>query len=379
LRANPAAFVIGAVVFAGVPFELPAPTGALPIGTTSWQVTEGPRRIGVHAWYPAASAGREAAPYLRDGVAGVRGFAAAIEGPSSLFDDVATVRTHATVDPPLAPQPALLPLLLFSHGYTAEPSAYTALLEDLASHGYAVLSIVHPYERGEAVRVIAEWTSEDATMAAITGTADEAEQMRLMRGYLSAVPLSTAVVSQWVDDTRLVLGRLPRLSPNTAAGRVAARIDASRIGVLGHSMGGVVAAQFCLEDRQCRAGLNLDGSPQYGSVVDGELRRPFMMVYSSRLERAGANDIIYRRAASPYYRVQVNGTLHLDFTDMVFWPPLRDRKVFGAIAPVRATEITRAIVREYFDQELRGQPSALLAGDQRVPELTVAKFHRDPL
>jgi predicted dienelactone hydrolase len=379
LRANPAAFVIGAVVFAGVPFELPAPTGALPIGTTSWQVTEGQRQIGVHAWYPAASAGREAAPYLRDGVAGVRGFAAALGGPSGLFDDLATVRTHATVDPPLAPQPALLPLLLFSHGYTAEPSAYTALLEDLASHGYAVLSIVHPYGRDETGRVMAEWVSEDATMAAITGTADEVEQMRLMRGYLSAIPLSTAVVSHWVDDTRLVLGRLPRLSPNTAAGRFAARIDPSRIGVFGHSMGGVVAAQFCLDDRQCRAGLNLDGIPQYGSVVDGELRRPFMMVYSSRPGRAGASDVVYRRAASPYYRVQVNGTLHLDFSDMAFWAPLRDRNILGAIGAARAAEITRAIVREYFDQELRGQPSALLAGDRRVPELTVAKFRRDPL
>jgi hypothetical protein len=38
-----------------------------------------------------------------------------------------------------------------------------------------------------------------------------------------------------------------------------------------------------------------------------------------------------------------------------------------------------AFVRESFDQEVRGQPSALLAGDRRVPELTVAKFRRDPL
>jgi hypothetical protein len=46
---------------------------------------------------------------------------------------------------------------------------------------------------------------------------------------------------------------------------------------------------------------------------------------------------------------------------------------------VRATEITRALVREYFDQELSGQPSALLAGETRVPEVTVAKFRRAPL
>ena len=55
------------------------------------------------------------------------------------------MKTWSLVDaPPRTGAP--LPVLLFSHGYTAHPSAYTALLEDLASHGYVVLSVVHPYE-----------------------------------------------------------------------------------------------------------------------------------------------------------------------------------------------------------------------------------------
>ena len=73
--------------------------------------------------------------------------------------------------------------------------------------------------------------------------------------------------------------------------RFASRVDMARIGILGHSMGGVTSAQFCLEDRRCRAGLNLDGIPQYGTVVDGDLGRPFLMVYSSRVGRAGASDV----------------------------------------------------------------------------------------
>jgi predicted dienelactone hydrolase len=62
-------------------------------------------------------------------------------------------------------------------------------------------------------------------------------------------------------------------------------------------MGGVTAGQFCLEDRRCRAGLNLDGIPQYGTMIDKPLQRPFLMVHSGRPGRRGASDAIYERAA----------------------------------------------------------------------------------
>jgi predicted dienelactone hydrolase len=140
-------------------------------------------------------------------------------------------------------------------------------------------------------------------------------------------------------------------------------------------MGGVTAGQFCLEDRRCRAGLNLDGIPQYGTMIDGALQRPFLMVYSARPGRAGASDVVYQRAARPYYRVDVRDTRHLDFSDMVFWGgPLRERPVLGTMAPTRATEITSAIVRECFDQELLGRRSRLLAGAPLFPEVAVRTF-----
>ena len=37
-------------------------------------------------------------------------------------------------------------MILFQHGYTGLPSSHTALIEDLASHGWAVLNLIHPYE-----------------------------------------------------------------------------------------------------------------------------------------------------------------------------------------------------------------------------------------
>ena len=389
--------------------ELPTPTGRYAVATTSWTLTDAsraetfaagePRQVEVIAWYPAVPGSGARAPYLREGLAEVRAFAK-LFGSESAFDGLEAVRTHAELDGSPVTEPRTLPFLVFSHGYTGVPSSYTALLESLASEGYVVLSVVHPYEATAATLadgrvvsmngpdgafrrgvqdVFAEWAAEDATMAAVTQATNEAEQIRLLRGYLTGMPRTVAALRRWVDDTRLAIDRLPSLPRSTVAGRLASRLDRHRMGVFGHSMGGVTAAQFCVEDARCRAGLNLDGIPQYGTMIDAAMRRPFAMVYSARPGRAGASDPIYRRAAHPYTRLDVRDTRHLDFSDMVFWGgPLRERPVLGSIAPARAAEITAAIVREYFDQELRGRRSPLLAGTAVLPEVSVNAAARIP-
>ena len=389
-------------------FELPAPTGQYAIGTTAWRLVDdsraetfaapGERRnVEVLAWYPGRAAGRTRAPYLREGLPEVRTFATMFGFAESTFDALADVRTHAEVDAPIAGS-GKLPVLVFSHGYTGSASASTALLEDLASHGYVVLSIVHPYEATAAtlangrvvsllgndgkpvagVRdVFAEWGPEDETMAAVTRATGDDEQRQLTRQYLGTLRNTTTALRRWVDDTKLVIDRLSTLPAASRPGQLAARADLARLGVLGHSMGGVTAGQFCVEDRRCRAGLNLDGIPQYGTMIDATLASPFLMVYSARPGRLGASDAIYARAAKTYYRVDVAETRHLDFCDMTFWGgPLRERPVLGAIAPGRVTEITRTVVRQYFDQELLGRRSPLLAGSQKLPEVAVRKLPR---
>jgi hypothetical protein len=102
------------------------------------------------------------------------------------------------------------------------------------------------------------------------------------------------------------------------------------------------------------------------------MAHPSLMVYSERPGCAGASDPIYRRSAHPYYRVDMKGTRHLEFSDMVFWGgPLRERRVLGTLAAARAAELTALIVRQYFDQELLGRRSALLSRVAVPPELTV--------
>ena len=381
--------------------ELPAPTGPHQVGTTVWRVTDAARpetfaaagvqrQVEVLAWYPAAAGHGKPAPYLQEGLAELP------PGLRAALGSLATVRTHAILDAPPVASPKKLPVLVFSHGFGGIPSSYTALLEDLASHGYAVLSIVHPYEAtaatladGQVVSmfddagkprqtfkdVLAEWDQEDATMAAVTREAKEEDQLRLLREYVTGLHATRATIDRWVADTKLVLDQLSALPKSGAAGRLAAKLDLGRLGAFGHSMGGVVSGEFCLDDRRCRAGLNLDGIPQSGTMIDRRLSPPFLMVYSARPGRLGASDAIYRRAASRYYRCDVRDTLHLDFSDMALWGgPLRKSGALGTLPPARAVEITRSIVRQYFDQELLGRRSALLSGTAALPEVAVRTF-----
>lgn len=383
--------------------ELPRPTGPFTVGTTTFRLVDAaridrladppePRQVVVHAWYPAVNgASGRPAPYLRDGPMEARAFASQMRQPVSAFDYLAETRTHGVMDaPPRTGDP--LPVLLFSLGYTAIGSSYTALLEDLASHGYAVFSVIHPYEsmattlddgrvvtmldgqqqlRKSIRSVFDEWAKEGDTMTSVTRARDEAEALSIIRGYLGTVPITTAVVTRWVDDTVLVLDRLPTLASGPAA-RLAARLDLARVGAFGHSMGGVTAADFCARDRRCRAGLNLDGIPQYGSLVDRQSSRPFLMVYSGREGRLGASDVVYRRATRPYLRVDVADTLHLDFSDMVLWGgPLAGRPIFGKLPGPRAVAVTRQIVREFFDQEINSRRSPLLSGRTTIEGVRV--------
>lgn len=262
-----------AVVTAPAPFDLPPPTGQFAVGTTSWHVSDPSRsetfaeppvarEVEVLAWYPASPSGRAAAaPYLRAGLPEVQAFASVIRAPSNAYDTLAAVQTHARLDAP-PDGSTKRPVLVFSHGYGSLATASTSLLEDLASRGFIVLSIVHPYESAAAtlesgrvvtflneagklrqgyLDVLNEWAHEDEIMASVTQAAAEDDQRRLLRGYISAIPKTTEALRRWVDDTRLVLNRWPALPTSSIGRQLAERADADRLGVFGHSMGGVTA------------------------------------------------------------------------------------------------------------------------------------------
>ena len=383
--------------------QLPAPTGPHPVGTATFPLTDArrgsnpngsdsPRIIMVHAWYPATAASGAPAPYLRDqpAMAELRKLNPGLAG-RLLVEGVAT---HATVDAPVASITGGLPVLMFSHGYLALPSDYTALMEDLASHGYAIFSITHPYETAATSigggkfafsfgarglndvtgTVIGEWDDEDSVSAAVTGATDPAVAESTLREFLGRIPKSVEAVDRWAEDMRVTVDRVTALGAKGSADRFAGKLDLAKVGAFGHSMGGITSAAYCARDSRCRAAINLDGSPQYGDLIDRPGKSPFLMVYATRPGRVGVSDLIYGRSDSAW-RAVIEGTLHVNFGDFQYRQGAqRFNGSLGAISAERSTTIVHRLVREWFDKWLGGKRSPLFEGEQLFPEVTVARI-----
>jgi predicted dienelactone hydrolase len=381
-------------------FALPSPSGPYAVGITSFEWVDesrpeiftpepgGRRDLLVEVWYPAEpAAGAEPmamwpeARTLGPQIAKVFGL------PGFLFDQLALVRSHTYPEAPPAAAESKFPVLVFSHAYSPGFAAQNIVqMEELAGRGYVIFSIAHPCEASAVIypdgRVVG--TSPERYRAVIReGTVpaipilkefmaagDPAEKERLFRAYLAANPAARESVRVWTEDTRFVMDQIERLERGGIASPLSGRLDLERMGVFGHSMGGVVAGEVCMLDRRCKAGVNMDGV-QLGGLIDGQLDQPFMMMYSA--VNAGQNDLIFDRFHNAYYRVVVAGTVHTDYCDFPLISPLfRLAGAAGSLDPHRMETILNRYLTAFFDAHLRGIDSPILRGpDPEFPEADV--------
>ncbi|MFI5617294.1 alpha/beta hydrolase family protein [Streptomyces sp. NPDC051567] len=347
---------------------LPRPTGRHPVGTRSFPLTDasrtdpfaphpGPRELMVQLWYPLGPDpyGTRTAPYT-DAETG-----AAVESASGFAPGVlATVRAHARRGGP--PAAGTRTAVLLSHGRGSSRVLTSGLAEELASHGHLVAAVDHTYD-ASAVRF---------------------PDGRLLLGALPPAPddwdaqdrLETAVRAA---DLRTLADALTRRH------RPAAGVAVTRIGLLGHSMGGAAAAEAIRLDRRFAAGLDLDGGLFGTTAADTGLDRPFLLLTSSpdhdTWARWRANHRHWGR------HLHLTGGGHLSATDVPalagaarlreLWPEALLREHLGTLAPDRAATVTRAVTTAFFDRFLLGRERPLLDGPSpRYPEIEFRWTHR---
>jgi len=265
--------------------SLPAPTGDAPVGVRSdWVIdpaeidptTLRPRALPIRIWYPARhGAAGVHAPYISPAIE------AAIEGSLGLPEGLFAIDTHAIAD--ARPRATIRGVVLVTPGWGLPAATLTGVVVDLASHGYAVVTVDHPHDA-----LVLE--APDGTL--LFNTRD-----------------ATASFDAQVPDMRLVLDDLARLVPEAH--------PSTPIGILGFSIGGAASAETMLQDDRFTAGINLDGSSR-GDVVTAGLDRPFGMMLDREhdLETVvGTKEFLSNlRGPHPVERLDV---LHLGFTDFV--------------------------------------------------------------
>jgi dienelactone hydrolase len=334
------------VGFVRVPLvRTPPPSGRWPIGTVTLDVPVAGApggRVSVQAWYPApAGAGGGRAPYLYHARRALR--VAVLS---------AVVTTDAVPDAPVAA--SRFPTIVLVPGWGGRRENNTAQAQDLASNGYIVVAFSDPYPEPPL-----DFTSEGARARTI----DWADR-KLKREARDVTELLDA------------LGALDRSS----SGRFSGRLDTGRIGILGFSFGGAVAAELARSDARVRAAVNLDGW-LFGDALHAGVPRPFMTVsaplvstsapperYASEaariegsFDRANELDQLAGLRRNGGFLVTIAGTGHYDFTDAAWLPSLRHTGV-GPIEGRRATLIVATYVRQFFDRYLKDRRAPLFDG-----------------
>ena len=290
---------------------LPAPTGPNAIGrlTCAWtDVSRLETMVGkpglrrellVHIFYPAGRkpAGPLAAYFPNIAVQEAyenehfgRDFFKNEFGPS--YRALFTARTHAVEGADPVPGRARFPVVIFSHGGGIPVLFYTALLEDLASHGWVVAAVEHTYD-GDVV-VYPDGHIVDQTQW-------DQDQRR--------TPEERARFHRWryetgAADDSFVLDQLEKLDSGRIPSPLAGRIDTRLAAAAGHSFGGMVSLTACERGARFRAGVNLDGGLDSGTSY-GTIGQPVMAMFGGGVppKRPGesAAHFARRRASDDKY------------------------------------------------------------------------------
>ena len=308
--------------------QLPTPTGSYRVGRTTcvWAddsrlnpyapVSGTKQELAVWIWYPAAPTPSTKTsdylpPYWSRALVQHEGYVLS----KLLSRDLTRAETHSWSDADVSPQQGMYPVVILRAGGGALSSDYTSLAEDLASHGYVVVSFDAPYRT-----VITAFP--DGRVATRT-TGGDFENMP----YSAAEHLATQVMNVWVADVKFVLDRLQQLNADDPTGRFRGKLDMQKVGIVGHSLGGATAAEFCHDDARCKAGIDIDGMP-FGSVIQEGLHQPFFFLMSDHSKERGGSEsqTVERNIESIYNRVPegkrwgltIAGANHFTFSDQMF-------------------------------------------------------------
>ena len=362
--------------------KLPAPTGPHKhIGTYAETLTDParlelfgpkigkPRRIVAQAYYPIAKKPKGAtAKYGSDLTLNVFGTAYGL--PNGTLSSVYT-NSYLDVGSPCpdTSRGKLIPLI-FSTGMGNSRVLYQTYYEQLASQGYFVVAIDHPYDAS-----IVEFPEggEPAYSAFPTDDLPDKELFKLIETYLDVRVADAAFVAQ-----TLATYGLNKI------------LDLDRLGMFGHSLGGATSvgaiAATANKTVKIRAGINMDGMI-VGKYQYINVKRPVLILGTQVHNSSGPDDLtwaVFKKAQNPslFREIIGQGFRHGTYSDLNTLVELLGidklisveiiQELLGTVKAVRARAAVSAYLEAFFAYSLQGVPTTLLDKDSpRFPEFKI--------
>lgn len=269
----------------------------------------------------------------------------------------------------------IYPLIVFSHGAFGVKMSNISTFMELASNGYAVCSIDHPYHAAGTIDIDGNLTigSSKFMQEVINANSDiynEKEQFELFGDWMN---LRT-------DDINFVIDTIIKNNRNSSE-EVYRLIDTNKIGLMGHSLGGAASTQLGRERKDISAVINLDGSMlgEYRINRDGDIvinnepyPLPLLNFYSEYVikEIIADSEHVYPNKyissiSSNAFEVCIKGSNHMSYTDLPLFSPLLANKLSGIsggsskadVDKYYCIETMNKLVLEFFNCYVKGEGS----------------------
>jgi Platelet-activating factor acetylhydrolase, isoform II len=185
------------------------------------------------------------------------------------YKTIATLKSHAIENAPVVAGKRPFPVLIFSHGMGIPVLYYTAMIENLVSHGYVVAAVEHTFDGGTVV-------FPDGRVVSQSGWDEDAKRTKEERAAFHAARYQVGA-----QDNSFVLSQLEKINTSGlpgVPGSLRGRLDTKKVGALGHSLGGMISMISVREDKRFRIGLNLDGGLDAGQTY-GAIHQPVFAMY----------------------------------------------------------------------------------------------------
>ena len=371
---------------------LPKPTGIFQIGRTHLNfidenrvdpspLAEGKERdVPIIIWYPIDDSGASNPLKLikRRDLDSLKKFVLYQIIPDEFCD----VLTNSYEDVRITDKIRKLPVLIFSHGLTATMDSNTIFMEHMASHGYIVVSVGHPYDGvasypdGRSIPIDVKKYNE------FLKRSRSEEEDKKSKEYLAQIQREDISVEEmkkltkkdllgselddqievWIDDVLFIKNILIRMNGGKIESQFKGKMDLEKgIGVFGHSYGGATATLSCCLDDRLKYAVNIDGSMYGGLKERFNFNQPSMFMYNGK--SMGMNKYFYTINKDDSYSVSIKDSLHFDFADFSYIMKTWKKElpeVLGKINGNLMVRITNDYVLSFFDKYIKDSDALLL-------------------
>jgi dienelactone hydrolase len=256
------------------------------------------------------------------------------------------------------------PLVIFSHGAYGVRTSNTSTYEELASNGYVVCSIEHTYHAfitrqtdGKIIKFDSKFVKSVSKINTIGTTENEIFD----------------ITRKWMNvrcgDMNFVIDTIEKKVNEASSDDVFKQLDVSKIGIMGHSLGGATAVTVGRQRDDIDAVIDLDGSMlgEEMACVNGVYTMneepypvPLLCIDTTGHYKQGlsygsqyVNNVILDKALDAK-EVHFDGAEHMNFTDLpLFSPFLASKLGMGDIDSMDCIRTMNGLILNYYNHYLK--------------------------